>query len=378
MSRLSLGFATQDWSFATDPPTLGGAGHYRIGLPAAALAEAGYDVAVGALIGARIGKERHPALGVLPVGLMDADREAQLAAATWPDVLVMQRVMMADVAGHVHEARLAGQTVVQDIDDWFGGLPPSNRAFHTTHARANPEVNREHYFAVLAASDLVIASTPYLAERVRGRCGAPTVVIRNAIDLERWSPHPQQQPPTLGWVGALSHRARDLEQLRGLAHQVVGHGYAAHFHHSGRQPGTEPACSRLGLRPDELESEPMAPITTYPHLFDAIDVGIAPLEDVPFNRAKSCIKGMEFAASGVPFVASDIDEYRWLAEEHGIGRVARRPRDWLRHLRELAELEVREAEALEQRRRLEALDIARRWPEWLEVLESAAAGSTRA
>lgn len=375
---LSVGFATQDWSFATDPPSLGGAGYYRMGLPASALAAHGHDVHVGVLIGARIGKERHPRLGVLPSHLMDADREAQLAAAFWPDVLVMQRVMIADVVEHVREARLAGQVVVQDIDDWFGGLPTSNRAYHTTHVRADDSSNVGHYFGVLAASDLIIASTPYLAERVERRCGRPTVVIRNAIDLDRWMPHPQPTTPTLGWVGALSHRASDLEQLRGLAHQVVGHGYAAEFHHSGWQPGVAPASVRLGLRPDEVSTLPMAPIESYPFLLDPIDVGVVPLEDVPFNRAKSAIKGMEYAAAGIPFVASATNEYRWLAEEHGIGRIARRPRDWLRHLRELEGLEPRKLEARRQRELLEALSIERRWTEWADVLESACSAGARA
>ena len=36
---------------------------------------------------------------------------------------------------------------------------------------------------------------------------------------------------------------------------------------------------------------------------DNITVGMVPLALTPFNQAKSYIKGLEFAARGVPFVA---------------------------------------------------------------------------
>ena len=367
----SIGFVTQDWSFATDSPSLGGAGHYRLAIPAAALAAQGYDVSLGALIGAKVNGSRHPALGVLPPHLMEAEREEQLAAASWPDVLVMQRVMLVDVIEHVREARLAGQRIVQDIDDWFGGLPTSNRAFQATHVSRNAEANVSHYFGVLAASDLVIASTPYLAERVERRCGRPTVVCRNAIDLDRWTiERPQREPPVLGWVGALTHRAYDLEQLRGLLGQVLGHGYAERFHHSGWSPFTKSAAVRLGLPHDAVTTVGMASIEDYPHLLKFFDVCVVPLDLIPFNRAKSAIKGMEYAASSIPFVASASDEYRYLHDEYGIGRVALRTKDWLRHLRELADPEVRAKEARVQRERVAALDIKRRWHDWAEVLES--------
>ncbi len=35
-------------------------------------------------------------------------------------------------------------------------------------------------------------------------------------------------------------------------------------------------------------------------------VGIAPLVDRPFNRSKSWIKGLEYSAFGLPFVASPL------------------------------------------------------------------------
>ena len=86
----------------------------------------------------------------------------------------------------------------------------------------------------------------------------------------------------------------------------------------------------------------------YPYGF-LFDVGVVPLVDIPFNHAKSNIKGLEYAVAGIPFVASPLPEYVLLAEEYGVGRLAKTARDWQRHLKALLDYEVRRDEARRQR-----------------------------
>jgi glycosyltransferase involved in cell wall biosynthesis len=54
---------------------------------------------------------------------------------------------------------------------------------------------------------------------------------------------------------------------------------------------------------------------------------LVPLLDSPFNRAKSWLKGIEYASLGVPFIASPLPEYRKLAEL-GAGVLADTPQQW--------------------------------------------------
>jgi hypothetical protein len=82
----------------------------------------------------------------------------------------------------------------------------------------------------------------------------------------------------------------------------------------------------------------------YQNIFMPIDIGIVPLTNNPFNEAKSSLKGLEFSMSMIPFIASDTQEYRDLAEM-GCGRIAKKPKDWIRYLEELRDPEVRVAEA---------------------------------
>jgi glycosyltransferase involved in cell wall biosynthesis len=51
------------------------------------------------------------------------------------------------------------------------------------------------------------------------------------------------------------------------------------------------------------------------------DIGIAPLADTPFNRCKSAIKTLDYAALGLPVLASDREVYR--------GSLADGPGGWL-------------------------------------------------
>src|SRR5205085_863761 len=76
------------------------------------------------------------------------------------------------------------------------------------------------------------------------------------------------------------------------------------FRHSGHNNQIDAAHDQAWIPVARtLVPRGMTPTTEYPTLFSGIDIGIVPLADVPFNHAKSRIKGMEYAAAGVPFAA---------------------------------------------------------------------------
>jgi glycosyltransferase involved in cell wall biosynthesis len=47
------------------------------------------------------------------------------------------------------------------------------------------------------------------------------------------------------------------------------------------------------------------------------DIGIVPLADIPFNRGRSNVKAREYAAAGVPWLASPVGPYEGLGQEEG-------------------------------------------------------------
>lgn len=419
---MRIGVASLDWAVtapdAEGRPTWGGSGWYRCGMPAMALQHAGMEVVVGRLVG-----RDHPSQ---PLGVATWAPGGDTAEIVWDvDVLVMQRAMFADLPEKILRARAAGQVVVNDVDDHYWALHTANRAWTATHPypalagrvgraerRARGMLVSEqaahvgHYTDVLRASSRVVVSTPWLAGMLHQRLGGRVeiVVAPNCIDLARWEPwttadhHAVGRHPTVGWVGATTHRSSDLEVLAGIIGPFIARNGLRFFHGGWTSSGADAAWLAGMVDPDTLahlpdrwradaarrvvvpvDREPMRPIGEYPHLFRHCHVGVVPLSSVPFNAAKSAVKGMEMAAAGVPFVASDSPAYRllarldsdplWPVRHEPIGRVATRPGDWKTHLTALLDPVVRADEAARNREALRAFDVDREdnVARWLEA-----------
>lgn len=377
---MKIGFATADWSRILGPdgkPTYGGSGWARIGLPARHLRAMGLDVVEGTLVWSA-------EAGVFLVRQWpgyDLDAQDPTLYAL-PDLIVLQRWMFASVAVETRTAQANGQVVVNDLDDHFWGLDPRNRAAQITDPRRNPVENRDHYAATIRASSAVTVATPYLADVVKrmGVASSKIHVLENHLDTEAFynvseeNRHRQamgitefrsKTVPKVGWVGATPWRSGDLETMRGILGPFLDrHGLRAY--HGGHLEKMESFRDLTGIT-GPIDTRPMAPIERYPSLFEGLDVGIVPLRDVPFNRAKSWIKGTEYAAAGVPFVAQDLPEYQRLLARHGIGRVAKRPKDWDRHLRSFLKPEDRLEEIVANRQAVKALDIREGIHQWRDL-----------
>ena len=73
-------------------------------------------------------------------------------------------------------------------------------------------------------------------------------------------------------------------------------------------------------------------------------VGIVPLNSLPFNEAKSSVKGLEYAMTGIPFVAYASNEYKKL-ELEGSGNTAKKPMQWIKNMERLLDPAVRKEQA---------------------------------
>lgn len=354
MSVRSVAFLTLDWS-KLDPPLIpNGCAWYRCVLPAHELKKRGWFVGVGLPAWTK-----EDTLGLL--------MEPTKAVAGW-DVIVLKLVMLQAVADSMAVARANGQKIVVDIDDFHEGLSASNHAYKATDPATNPLSNREHYFRIIDQADALITATPFLRDYYQAQ-GKRVFLVRNGIDLDRWKPRKDHagRMPTIGWVGATPWRSNDLEQMRPFLNDFMSQHHLE-FHHAGHINGAPRAADQMGLNV-KTTREPMRLIHDYPRMFRNIDIGIVPLSDVPFNHAKSAIKGLEYAAAGIPFIASPSPEYIHL-ESLGIGRVARTPTEWESALTTFLDPKVR---ALEVERNLDGVrnvcSIDRTGREWSHALQ---------
>ena len=271
------------------------------------------------------------------------------------DVVVMQRLMHKGIADNIPIAQASGQKIINDLDDWYWGLSTSNQAFNHNHPRNSPNENTNHYRGIIARSNIVTVSTPYLADRIKELVKGEIVLNANTVDIARFTRRTHVQgTPVVGWVGSTNHRSGDLETLKGVLGPIYRGGAVA-LHHSGSAPNAPSFASSVGVPEEAVSTLPMSSHESYPMLM-VMDIGIVPLSHKPFNRAKSAIKGLEYSAAGIPFIAQDLDAYVDLRSA-GIGRIAKKPKDWVRHIKELSDYDTRVQEAELNYLKLESFDI---------------------
>ena len=351
--RHSVGVLTLDWSWGSKPLQPNGCAWYRCWLPIKELEKENWAVGMGF-------PGFHPDRGY---GIVLQNKKA---IHGW-DVLIFKLLMDKRVEEHMEEGKKLGQKIVVDIDDWFDGLEETNRAYQATDPLNNPDNNREIYARIIDQADAVITSTPFLYD-IYSKKRKNVYLVRNGIDVDRWKKRKDRAKwrPTVGWVGATPWRSRDLEQLSSFigSYLVLN---KLKFHHSGHTLKAPLASDQLEIPKSICSTSPLITILEYPRLFQKIDIGIVPLNDVPFNHAKSFIKGLEYAAAGVPFIASNNPEYNYLAD-HGVGRVASTSGEWIHHLEELRDPVKRANDVEENYEKLKQFTMDARRQDWVEVL----------
>lgn len=272
------------------PADNGACGFYRMRLPAA---HATADTSVTQQI----------ALGWSDGQLVDALSDA--------DVVVLQRPAKWTLAKAVPLLQRRGIAVVVDMDDDFTAIDPQNPAWRADYGAIN-EACRQ--------ADLVTVTTEALARRYapHGRYAIlPNHVPAAYLDIT--GSHDR-----VGWAGSVATHPNDLQVTRGGVAAALREASAT-FHVIGDGARVR---ENLGLDHDPTITG-IVPLEDYPHEVARLAVGIVPLADTAFNRAKSALKMLEYAALGVhPIVSPTPDNLRVHAD--GIGTLARRPRDWRR------------------------------------------------
>jgi glycosyltransferase involved in cell wall biosynthesis len=173
---------------------------------------------------------------------------------------------------------------------------------------------------------------------------------------------------TTGWAGTINSHRGDLRTIRGLLGDTLNEAGSRLVTIGGPGAVSELDPGAEVRRTLELGWLPMCDL---PAATACFDVGLAPLKDNPFNKAKSWLKVLEYSALGVPWIGADTPQYRQL---QGGGLIARHPSDWRRHLGALLGSEdMRQALAAVGRRNAGAWTVEANAERWLAAWSDAAA-----
>ena len=161
---------------------------------------------------------------------------------------------------------------------------------------------------VAGRADVVAAVSPQLAERWAG-LGASPVVIPNGcrpIKADERAALPELPQPVVGLIGQLSDRI-DLSVLSAIADAGFSLLIVGPLDRRWEQRRFKELASR-----SRVHYTGPVPAEAVPSYLAAIDIGITPYRDTPFNRASFPLKTLEYLGAGVPVVSTDIPAARWL------------------------------------------------------------------
>lgn len=198
----------------------------------------------------------------------------------------------------------------------------------------------EAFKACVEMADMVTTTTDYLASKFK-RHNPNVVVCPNSIDFDLWRPLPRPErlrgEVRLGWFGGDSHYV-DLKPFKDLLPKLC------HKFKNLKIVVQAPMVPEWreffsGIPESQLEWYGWSDLRYYT-LFLAsrhFDIGLCPLEDNDFNRCKSSIKWMEFAALGAAVVAQDIPPYSVTIKDGHNGLLANTQEQWFDKISRLIE-----------------------------------------
>ncbi len=220
--------------------------------------------------------------------------------------------------------------------DVAASVPRRLLVYHCVdHFAANPGVDRpwieQKERHMLLEADLVLATSPVLADRLRGLRESVTL-LPNVADVELFGraatdelPEPEDlrdlPRPRLVYVGNLAVYRIDLELLLGVTQRqpraqlviigVIGHG-DTESSAALRRLLEQPNVCLLGPKPQEA----------LPGYLRHCDVALIPFLDNQHTRGSLPMKLWEYVAAGLPVVATDLPNFEALAR-CGTARTAR-------------------------------------------------------
>ena len=278
-----------------------------------------------AVVTERYGNVVSPCASIRLVPFFEALRERGLADVHYaipaelrrlaPDIVAWHRVaaMTPQDLAFLESAATAGAQLVYDLDDNLLDLGG--------HAEA--DVYRGMVSAVqasLAIADQVWVSTPRLQDRALAAGARAVETMPNVLDPSLWgappSPAPAAGPSQLKrplrilYMGTRTHD-QDLQFLVDALDRVAGARPGA-FTLTIVGVNSSPAAGRDWINYVNPTADIGASYPAFVAWFRELrgfDLGVAPLVASRFNDCKSHIKVLDYAAIGLPTLASDVPAY---------------------------------------------------------------------
>lgn len=242
------------------------------------------------------------------------------------DVIVLPFLHDWDFFSVIEQRRAAGRVTVFEANDYFYDVQPWNPVARQWLDRAVQEEYR-HY---LAAADAVQTSTEELARRWRPLARRVAVFANQLTEVPPLMP-PPERPLTVGWGGSPGHFADWYHVAPVLQKWLDAHPdvHLAVMTHEFAKPFFRMPAGRYHFTP-------FGSLAAYLAFLPRLDIGLAPLLPTDYNRGRSDVKFLEYAAHGVAGIYADLEPYRGSVVPGETGLLYRSEQELLQCLDQLA------------------------------------------
>lgn len=202
------------------------------------------------------------------------------------------------------------------IDDLITEMPRDNPNF-----KRIPRDGRYRLRKLFKLADSVIVSTQPLLDLV-SELTDKGVLVPNTLRDELWLPLQSRKrtgpKPRVGWAGAQQHKG-DLAIIANVVKRTASQVDWVFF----------------GMCPEEIRPyiaefhDFVVGVEAYPAKLASLnlDLAVAPLEQHPFNQAKSNLRILEYGILGLPVICTDIYPYR--TDDAPVTRVPNEEQAWV-------------------------------------------------
>jgi glycosyltransferase involved in cell wall biosynthesis len=259
------------------------------------------------------------------------------------DVVYVHRYCDAAVIRLSQQLRERGVAIWWDNDDDVTAAPERSRPGAMRISRTRRLEIDQGIKKMLKLADLVTTPSPSLANRYRDLGARNVIVVENYLpdDYAAGARANSNGRIVIGWTAGAEHVV-DLEHLdlRATLQRLLDRYPEIDVISAGVSIGLDHRYEHVPIvQPGELGAHNAR-----------YDIGIAPLADIALNRARSNIKLKEYAAVGVPWVASNVGPYVGLSPKEGGVLVA--GDEWFSSLAQVVE---------DRRRRRKLASSALKW-----------------
>jgi glycosyltransferase involved in cell wall biosynthesis len=235
------------------------------------------------------------------------DGAPELRRLSGCDAVHVYRWWTPEMYGLLSELVRSGVPITYDNDDDFTATPKES-----PHYRDAGGLKGQRAFAmsvkVARLASCLTTTTERLGEKYRRAGIEPAEVIGNFLAPDTHRPRNRHDGVVIGWIAAHEHYA-DAARL-GIAETLR--------HLLDRHKDVRVECIGVDLAlPTRYRHDNIVHFDELPRRIGGFDIGLAPLADLPINQARSDIKVKEYAASGVPWLASPVGPYQRLGEKEG-------------------------------------------------------------